>query len=516
MSGYLHFSYPSTLPLNEDEIAQGYNTYSVLKTGLDEYGKLPLRYLSFGENKLPLTGLLSAPFISIGGLTPLTIRFPLLLIGTFFPLALYVLAKSLWNEERYALVAALLASMNVWLVTMTRHQHEAPILALFVIFYLVAHIQYAKKENSKWAYLMAACVFWGLYTYHSAKVIMPGLALYTTVSLGRSHRNLRTILILFALSFMLFGWTEYIAPNNRLANTSYFTSSGFQHEIDKGITSGGSRLYYNKLVYGSTQLIVRSISYISPTFFLSPTEDNLRFAHPSVPLLTNIEYGLFILGTLLLILQRKKHWVLLIWLILLSVVPAVASRSTITVTRSFIFIIPIILLCSLALTAITRIKIYKPFRIGIGFVLCVVHVWFVVNTMSKYFTVYPNLPEVQRSWSVAMTEMAKYAWEVHGKYSTVYVSRRYGQGYIYFLMYGGPYDPVKYQKVAKPGVYDEYGFWQQDRLENFVFHLPTELQRGEIAIVHVDEMEKIKIQKSKLTHTIQSYGTNAFYVFEGI
>jgi hypothetical protein len=115
-----------------------------------------------------------------------------------------------------------------------------------------------------------------------------------------------------------------------------------------------------------------------------------------------------------------------------------------------------------------------------------------------------------------MTEMAKYAWEVHGKYSTVYVSRRYGQGYIYFLMYGGPYDPVKYQKVAKPGVYDEYGFWQQDRLENFVFHLPTELQRGEIAIVHVDEMEKIKIQKSKLTHTIQSYGTNAFYVFEGI
>ncbi|PIV01434.1 glycosyl transferase, partial [Candidatus Shapirobacteria bacterium CG03_land_8_20_14_0_80_40_19] len=38
-----------------DEAAVGYNAYSILKTGADEYGKkFPLFFRSFGDYKMPL------------------------------------------------------------------------------------------------------------------------------------------------------------------------------------------------------------------------------------------------------------------------------------------------------------------------------------------------------------------------------------------------------------------------------------------------------------------------------
>ena len=54
---------------NSDEAAVGYNAYSILKTGEDEYGNfMPLRLKSFGDFKMPVYSYLSVPFIAIFGL----------------------------------------------------------------------------------------------------------------------------------------------------------------------------------------------------------------------------------------------------------------------------------------------------------------------------------------------------------------------------------------------------------------------------------------------------------------
>jgi len=52
--------------LNADEAANGYDAYSILKTGKDQYGNfLPLRFESFGDYKLPLLTYIAIPFIKI-------------------------------------------------------------------------------------------------------------------------------------------------------------------------------------------------------------------------------------------------------------------------------------------------------------------------------------------------------------------------------------------------------------------------------------------------------------------
>ena len=59
-----------------DEAAQGYNAYSLLRTGKDEYGKSwPVFLRSFGDYKMPLYAYLTVPSVKIFGLDSFSTRF---------------------------------------------------------------------------------------------------------------------------------------------------------------------------------------------------------------------------------------------------------------------------------------------------------------------------------------------------------------------------------------------------------------------------------------------------------
>ncbi len=61
--------------LGFDEAALGYNAYSIMLTGKDEYGNfLPLSLRSFNDYKPALYAYLSIPFIKIFGLNANSVR----------------------------------------------------------------------------------------------------------------------------------------------------------------------------------------------------------------------------------------------------------------------------------------------------------------------------------------------------------------------------------------------------------------------------------------------------------
>src|SRR5258708_36081811 len=60
-----------------DEAALGYNAYSIMHTGRDEYGKfLPIVLRSFDDYKPALYSNLAIPSIEIFGLNVFSVRFP--------------------------------------------------------------------------------------------------------------------------------------------------------------------------------------------------------------------------------------------------------------------------------------------------------------------------------------------------------------------------------------------------------------------------------------------------------
>ena len=63
--------------LNWDETSIGYNAYSILKTGKDEYGtSFPIEFRSFDDYKPPVYIYLDVLPVTIFGLTEFAVRFP--------------------------------------------------------------------------------------------------------------------------------------------------------------------------------------------------------------------------------------------------------------------------------------------------------------------------------------------------------------------------------------------------------------------------------------------------------
>src|SRR3990172_7352515 len=90
-----------------DEASYGYNAYTILHTGKDEYGaRLPLFFQAFGEYKLPVYTYSIVPFIAVFGLTEVAVRLTSALYGVLTVLAVYLLVRALFQQRGMALAAA--------------------------------------------------------------------------------------------------------------------------------------------------------------------------------------------------------------------------------------------------------------------------------------------------------------------------------------------------------------------------------------------------------------------------
>ncbi|MBI3342280.1 phospholipid carrier-dependent glycosyltransferase, partial [Candidatus Curtissbacteria bacterium] len=94
--------------LNWDEAAIGYNAFSILHTGRDEYGKLlPLAFRSFDDYKPPLYIYLTVPSVFAFGLTNLAVRFPSVLFGVLTVPFTYLLVSTMLKNKKIALLSSL-------------------------------------------------------------------------------------------------------------------------------------------------------------------------------------------------------------------------------------------------------------------------------------------------------------------------------------------------------------------------------------------------------------------------
>src|SRR5260221_3091030 len=75
-----------------DEASFGYDAYSILKTGRDQWGQaMPSVFKSFGDDKLPAYTYLVVPFVATFGLNETAVRLPNAILGTLAIVVVYLL-----------------------------------------------------------------------------------------------------------------------------------------------------------------------------------------------------------------------------------------------------------------------------------------------------------------------------------------------------------------------------------------------------------------------------------------
>src|SRR3989344_72155 len=85
-----------------DEVALGYDAYSIIHTGKDEFGKfLPVVLRSFDDYKPALYSYLAIPPILLFGLNVFAVRLPSAIFGIIAVVSVYFLVKELFRDYRY-------------------------------------------------------------------------------------------------------------------------------------------------------------------------------------------------------------------------------------------------------------------------------------------------------------------------------------------------------------------------------------------------------------------------------
>jgi 4-amino-4-deoxy-L-arabinose transferase-like glycosyltransferase len=186
-----------------DEVALGYNAYSIMQTGRDEYGKfMPIILRSFDDYKPALYAYLAMPSISILGLNVMAVRLPSAIFGILTVFATFFLAKELFKKNSIALLTSFLLAISPWHIQFSRVAFEANVGVALNVFGILFFIKAFRKP---WFLFLSSVMFGlSLHVYQSEKVFVPFLIAVLVFSFRKEFflirkKYLYTSIVIFAI-----------------------------------------------------------------------------------------------------------------------------------------------------------------------------------------------------------------------------------------------------------------------------------------------------------------------------
>jgi 4-amino-4-deoxy-L-arabinose transferase-like glycosyltransferase len=206
-------NYP--LQINNDELSNIYDGYSIAETGADRWGnKYPiiLRGFGRGDYRPPMNAWICAASIKIFGYSIFAGRFPSALIGCISLFLLYIIAKKI-GGILFGFITLLLTGLSPWHILFSRMAHEATTLPSFFMLLAVYFWIKVKEEAYRIKYLVLLGFSIGLATNicQSAKLIFFLLAIITTIEVLRNTFPDVKKVIFFALSVLIGALPQIIA-----------------------------------------------------------------------------------------------------------------------------------------------------------------------------------------------------------------------------------------------------------------------------------------------------------------
>lgn len=443
-------NYPSLL---WDEAALGYNAYSILQTGKDEYGQiLPIIFKSFGDYKPGAYVYLCLPFIKLFGLNQLSTRLPSIIFGSLLPLLIYLLIKEISpKSHRVALFAAFITALNPYNIHFSRGAWETNILTFELVAACFYFYRYLNRQKNK--YLLFSAILFGLtlFTYQAGKMISLFLIIILLV-LHFKSLNLKKIILNFIIPLGIFAipiayGLLFNSNSNRLKVVSLFSYPRSETETQTIINETNKldySVFYSQPMFFVRNLFFRYFNHFSPRFLAF--EGDWQNPRHSAPYIGVILYPslIFLCIGLLFGLSRKKidklNLFFFLWL-LTAPIPAALTRDSIQAVRSMSFSIPLIYFISLGLFAF-----FEKFKSKIIFL-------FVIAVYLLSFIYYGDLylnHLIQKNpidYLYGYKQAIDYVQKNQSRFNQIYLTDYYQQPYIYYLFFS-KYPPIKYQQQA--------------------------------------------------------------------
>lgn len=499
------------ISLDWDEAALGYNAYSVLKTGRDEYGtKFPLVLRSFDDYKPPLYMYLTIPSVALFGLTPWSVRLPSVVMGLFAILGTYFLVMeliALWPSSKYKYIqdrflrtylpsiSAFLLAISPWHLQFSRIAFEANTGVTLNIWVVVFFLKSLKKIQN--IYISALLSGIAMYAYHSERIFLPLLLLLVVLVFYKTlFKHPKTIIFACIIGVVIIAPLVWVMRDPttwmRLRGTSSLSDevkllerSVIKLRDDTASGNVFGQLFDNRRIVWAHTIYDGYISHFSFRW-LFLTGDNDRHHAPDMGLLYIWELPFLLWGIFEVYRRGGTFRTILFGWFFISPLPASVTSEVPHAIRSMVFLPTFQLFTAIGLLQCIyamRTKIYENkdnFKRYIWMVNVCIFVGIIVFNFAYYLSMYyiHMNHEFSRFWQYGYKEAVNYVKKNKEKYTRVVVSPKLEQPHMFFLFFTA-YDPKKYleQGGTRSGGFAE----NMNRFDVFEFrpiHYDSEIHDG--------------------------------------
>lgn len=470
--------------LNWDEVSHGYNAYSILKTGKDEWGNiLPTIFRAYGDYKLPSYIYLTAIPVFLFGLNEFSVRFISVIAGVLVVLFTYLISEKVFNKK-VGILSALLVAVEPWSFFLSRGAFEANLSLAFI----VSGIYYFWEGLKKPRKLIISSILLGLsvWTYNSARVFVPLLLtslliIYKDKLLAiwkkdkkSSYLSAFIILLLFIPMF-----TQLINPAGQ-ARYSWVAilDEGAIAQINSArVNSEYPRLINillnNKVVFFSKRFAVNWLSHFNPRFLFLEGGTHYQFSIPDRGLIYLFNSLFLIIGLFSFTRSKNKEKLFLLAWLMLAPIPSSLTREAPHVLRSITLLpLPMIFSSYGFWIIYNKVNFKKILLVGYLLVLLLCFGRYIKTYSTEYRTNY------SWAWQYGYRQVTSYVKENYSNYEKIIITKKYGEPHEFILFYW-TWDPASYQ--SDPGLvrFFQTDWYWVDRFDKFYFVNDWEIPKEE-------------------------------------
>lgn len=417
-----------------DEASIGYNAYSILHTGKDEYGvPFPIFYRAFGEFKNPIELYSTIPSILLFGLNEFSVRFVSVIYGVAGIFAIFLLTQELFKNNRYklylSLLAALFLAISPWDIQFSRAPMEGFMAYVFfttlgLFTFLVA------QEKIKLLPLSIVLFVFALYSYFPARIFIPlfciGLSLlYFKFYLKNKKITILSFIILLILMlpfiYNLFfseaglaRWNQvniFSRPLDNQSITKHIINNYFSHFT-------ADYLFFKGDIDMPGQFITRHSIRGMGEFYL-------------------FQLPLILLGIIYFFIKKMKKSlsILLLWIILYPTGNMFTIETSVQATRAIIGVIPFEIISAAGTILIFSFLKRRFLKIIFGALLLLILTFSFRNYLYQYFSLYPLYSSDFWGWQYGPREIIHYFTLEENKYDDEILQPEFNAPYIFFKFY---------------------------------------------------------------------------------
>jgi len=460
--------------LNWDETSIGYNAYSILKTGKDEWGEfMPVHFRSFGEYKLPVQIYASIPAIAILGLNDFGVRITPVVYGTITVLLLYLLLQELYGKRGISAIASFLLAVSPWHIQLTRGSFES---SFSLFWFLLGALLLTKGlKNYKWIIVSMIPFAISVYTYNTARVFTPlFLFVFYILNITFFLKNLKyfvfsflffVVLMLPLIPFVLSG-----EASARYKLVSITDDAGLIPRIEERRNLSKlpplvTKLIHNRYTYNTYYFVENYLSHFTPNFLFINGAGHKQHHVQGVGQLYWTQAPFLLYGLYLLIKRKDYSLKLLVSWLLLAFVPVSMTNDSIPNALRTLIAVPIYQI----FTAVGLYEFFAVMTKSKKLIAAVAVLIFLFNFgiyLNNYYTKYPI--NYSRDWQYGNSQVVEYIKDNQDKYDLVVFSRTYGEPHI-FTLFNLQYDPSKFQNDPNLDRFETYDWVRVLRFDKYYF-----------------------------------------------